>query len=110
MQFGDVNLGDKGNEGKEPSPLEPRVGAVVGVERHSWGMQEDLGDEGDEEGNGPSPLGPCHSRAERPRQQAASAEKNMSGFRALALGISNLASGREAGEDRARYCGGQPSG
>jgi hypothetical protein len=66
MQIGDANLGDKGNEGKEPSSLEPRVGAVV--------MKADLGDEGDE-GNEPSPLGPCHSRAERPRQQAASAEK-----------------------------------
>jgi hypothetical protein len=30
---GTANLGDKGGEGKEPSSLEPRVGAVVGVER-----------------------------------------------------------------------------
>jgi hypothetical protein len=28
-----ANLGDKGDEGKEPSSLEPRVGAAVGVER-----------------------------------------------------------------------------
>ena len=33
MQLGDANLGDEGDEGKEPSSLEPRVGAVVGVER-----------------------------------------------------------------------------
>jgi hypothetical protein len=34
-----ANLGDKGDEGKEPSPLEPRVGAAVGVERCTLGMQ-----------------------------------------------------------------------
>jgi hypothetical protein len=31
MQHGNVNLGDKGDEGREPSSLVPRVGAVVGV-------------------------------------------------------------------------------
>jgi hypothetical protein len=39
MQLGDANLGDKGDEGKEPSSLGPRVGAAVGVERCNLGMQ-----------------------------------------------------------------------
>ena len=39
MQLGDVDLGDEGDEGKEPSSLEPRAGAVVGVERCNLGMQ-----------------------------------------------------------------------
>jgi hypothetical protein len=41
MQLGNAKLGDKGDEGKEPSSLEPRVcvGAVVGVERCNLGMQ-----------------------------------------------------------------------
>jgi hypothetical protein len=38
MQLGDANLGDKGDEGNEPSSLEPRVGAVVGVERCTLGI------------------------------------------------------------------------
>jgi hypothetical protein len=39
MQLGDGNLGDKGDEDKEPSSLEPRAGAVmVGVERCNFGM------------------------------------------------------------------------
>ena len=33
MHLGDAKLGDEGDEGKEPSSLEPRVGAAVGVER-----------------------------------------------------------------------------
>jgi hypothetical protein len=33
MQLAKANLGDKGNEGKEPPPLGPRMGAVMGVER-----------------------------------------------------------------------------
>jgi hypothetical protein len=37
MQLGRANLGDKGDEGKEPSSLEPRVGAAVGVERCNLG-------------------------------------------------------------------------
>ena len=48
MHLGDAKLGDKGDEGKEPSSLEPRVGAVVGVERCNLGKQANLGDEGDE--------------------------------------------------------------
>jgi hypothetical protein len=48
MQLGNATLGDEGDEGKEPSLLEPRVGAVVGVERCNLGMQANLGDEGDE--------------------------------------------------------------
>jgi hypothetical protein len=72
-----ADLGDpEGDEGKEPSSLEPRVGAVVGVERCSWRKQNlatsvtsgggcremqlgnaNLGDKGNE-GKGPSPLGP----------------------------------------------------
>jgi hypothetical protein len=43
---GDANLGDEGDEGKEPSSLEPRAGAVVGVERCNLGMQANLGDGG----------------------------------------------------------------
>ena len=39
MQLGDANLGDEGDEGKEPSSLEPRVGAAVGVERCNLVMQ-----------------------------------------------------------------------
>jgi hypothetical protein len=57
MQLGNANLGDKGNEDKEPSSLEPRVGAAVGIERCNLGMQILLGDDGDE-GKGPSPLEP----------------------------------------------------
>ena len=57
MQLGDANLGDEGDEGKEPSSLEPRVGAVVGVERCNLGKQANLGDKGDE-GKEPSSLGP----------------------------------------------------
>ena len=57
MQLGDANLGDEGDEGKEPSSLEPRVGAVVGVERCNLGKQANLGDEGDE-GKEPSSLEP----------------------------------------------------
>jgi hypothetical protein len=34
-----AHLGDKGDEGREPSSLEPRVRAVVGVERCNLGMQ-----------------------------------------------------------------------
>jgi hypothetical protein len=47
MQLGDANLGDKGDEGKEPSPLGPRVGAAVGVERCTG--DANLGDRGDED-------------------------------------------------------------
>jgi hypothetical protein len=57
MHLGDAKLGDKGDEGKEPSSLEPRVGAVVGVERCNLGKQANLGDKGDE-GNEPSSLDP----------------------------------------------------
>jgi hypothetical protein len=57
MQLGNANLGDGGDEGREPSSLEPRVGAAVGVERCSLGMQAHLGDKGDE-GKEPSPLEP----------------------------------------------------
>jgi hypothetical protein len=57
MQLGNAKLGDEGDEGKEPSPLEPRAGAVVGVERCSWGMHANLGDEGDE-GKEPALLEP----------------------------------------------------
>ena len=39
MHLGDVELGDKGDEGKEPSSLEPCVKTVVGVERCNLGMQ-----------------------------------------------------------------------
>jgi hypothetical protein len=39
MQLGNANLGDEGDEGKEPSLLEPRVGAVVGFKRCTLGMQ-----------------------------------------------------------------------
>ena len=39
MQLGDANLGDEGDEGKEQSSLEPRVGAAVGVERCTLVMQ-----------------------------------------------------------------------
>ena len=39
MQLGDANLGDEGDEGKEPSSLGLRVGAAVGVERCTLGMQ-----------------------------------------------------------------------
>jgi hypothetical protein len=52
-----VDLGDKGDGGKEPSPLEPRAGAVVGVERCILGKQASLGDKGDE-GKEPSSLEP----------------------------------------------------
>jgi hypothetical protein len=48
-------FGDEGDEGKEPSSLEPRVGAVVGVERCTGDVN--LGDEGDE-GKEPSSLEP----------------------------------------------------
>jgi hypothetical protein len=47
MQLGDASLGDEGDEGKEPSSLEPRVGAVVGVERCNLGKQANLGDKGE---------------------------------------------------------------
>jgi hypothetical protein len=52
-----ANLGDEGDEGKEPSSLEPRVGAAVCAERCNLRMQANLGDEGDE-GKGPSSLEP----------------------------------------------------
>jgi hypothetical protein len=52
------NHGGDGDEGREPSSLEPRVGAAVGVERCNLGMQANLGDKGDE-GKEPSSLGPC---------------------------------------------------
>ena len=39
MHLWDANLGDEGDEGKEPSSLEPRVGAAVGVERCTLVMQ-----------------------------------------------------------------------
>jgi hypothetical protein len=57
MQLGKANLGDtcKGDEGKDPSSLEPRVGAAVGAERCTGDAS--LGDDGDE-GKGPSLLGP----------------------------------------------------
>jgi hypothetical protein len=54
---GRANLGDEGDEGKEPPSLEPRVGAAVGVERCNLGMQANLGDKGDE-GKEPPPLEP----------------------------------------------------
>ena len=56
MQLGDANLGDEGDEGKEPSSLEPRAGAVVGVERCTGGAK--LGDDEGDEGKEPSSLGP----------------------------------------------------
>jgi hypothetical protein len=45
MRLGDANLGDDGDEGKEPLSLEPRVGAAVGVERCTG--DANLGDVGD---------------------------------------------------------------
>jgi hypothetical protein len=48
MHLGDAKLGDKGDEGTEPSSLEPRVRAVVGVERCNLGKQANLGDKGNE--------------------------------------------------------------
>jgi hypothetical protein len=50
-----ATLGDEGDEGKEPSSLEPRVGAAVGVERCTRDAK--LGDKGDE-GKEPSTLEP----------------------------------------------------
>ena len=55
MQLGNANLGDKGDEGKEPPSLGPRVGAAVGVERCTGDAK--LGDKGDE-GKEPSSLEP----------------------------------------------------
>jgi hypothetical protein len=55
VQLGDAELGDKGDEGNEPSSLEPRVEAVVGVERCT--RDANLGDKGDE-GKEPSSLEP----------------------------------------------------
>jgi hypothetical protein len=52
-----ILLTNDGDEGKEPSSLEPRVGAAVGVERCNLGTQGKLGDKGDE-GKEPSSLGP----------------------------------------------------
>jgi transglutaminase-like putative cysteine protease len=52
---GNANLGDEGDEGKGPSSLEPRVEAVVGVERCSGNAN--LGD-GSDEGKEPSSLEP----------------------------------------------------
>jgi hypothetical protein len=48
LGLGNANLGDEGDEGKEPSSLAPCVGAAVGVERCNLGMQAKLGDKGDE--------------------------------------------------------------
>jgi hypothetical protein len=50
-----ANLGDKGDEGRGPLSLEPRVGAAVGVERCTG--DANLGDGGDE-GKEPPPLEP----------------------------------------------------
>jgi hypothetical protein len=55
MQLGNANLGDKGDEGKEPSSLEPRLGAAVGGCREMHLGDAKLGDEGDE-GREPSSL------------------------------------------------------
>jgi hypothetical protein len=52
-----VDVGDEGDEGKEPPSLEPRVGAVVGVERCCLGKEANLGDKGDD-GKEPSSLEP----------------------------------------------------
>jgi hypothetical protein len=57
MQLGKANLGDEGDEGKGPSSLEPRVGAVVGGCREMQLGKANLGDEGDE-GKEPSSLEP----------------------------------------------------
>jgi hypothetical protein len=48
VHLGNAHLGDEGDEGKEPSSLEPHVGAAVGVERRNLGKQANLGDKGDE--------------------------------------------------------------
>jgi hypothetical protein len=52
-----ANLGEEGDEVREPSSLGPRVGAAVGVERCFLGMHANLGDDGDE-GKEPSSLEP----------------------------------------------------
>jgi hypothetical protein len=53
MQLGNANLGDEGDEGKEPSSLEPRVGARWWVSRGATG-RANLGDGGDEGKEPPS--------------------------------------------------------
>jgi hypothetical protein len=58
---GDANLGDKGDEDKEPSPLEPRLGVAVGGCREMHLGNANRGDKGDE-GREPSPLGMLNCR------------------------------------------------
>jgi hypothetical protein len=55
MKLVDANLGDEGEEGKEPPSLGPRVGAAVGLERCTG--DANLGDRGNE-GKEPSSLEP----------------------------------------------------
>ena len=55
MHLGDAKLGDGGDEGKEPSSLEPRLGVAVGGCREIHLGNANLGDKGDE-GREPSPL------------------------------------------------------